>query len=74
MGTIDIFEQVKDLILKSNMSISEIARRSGVSCRAIQYWLRNQRGISVDNAQCVLAVLGKELRVEDRSDDAKVSQ
>ena len=67
METIDIYEKVKDEILKSDMTIREIADKAGITDRAIQYWLKGERTMTIENAQCVLAVLGKELRVEDRN-------
>lgn len=74
MVTNDIFEKVKTEIIHSNMSLGQIARQSGLSKSTIKHWLSGRNAMTVDNAQSVLAVLGKELRVEDRSNNAKVSQ
>ena len=74
LATIDIFETVKMAILQSDKSLGQIARESGLSKSTIKHWLSGRNSMTVDNAQCVLAVLGKELRVEERKENAKISQ
>ena len=74
MRTIDICQVVTDEINKSGMSICRISKKSGVGVKTICNWVNGVTVPTIENAQCVLAVLGKELRVEDRSDNAKVSQ
>lgn len=64
--TIDIFDLVVTAILQSDLSLGEIARKSGLNKSTIRHWLSRRNSMTVDNAQSVLAVLGKELRVEDR--------
>lgn len=66
--TIDVFELVVKAISQSNMSLGAIARESGLNKSTIKHWLSGRNSMTVENAQCVLAVLGKELRVEDRCD------
>ena len=73
-ATIDIFETVRMEILQSNLSLGKIARDSGLSKSTIKHWLSGRNSMTVENAQCVLAVLGKELRVENRCENATVSQ
>lgn len=74
LATIDIFETVKMAILQSDKSLGQIARESGLSKSTIKHWLSGRNSMTVDNAQCVLAVLGKELRVEERKENAKIHQ
>ena len=71
--TIDIFNEVVTAILQSDLTLGEIARRSGLNKSTIKHWLSRRNSMTVENAQSVLAVLGKELRVENRGENAKIS-
>lgn len=70
----EILKQVQETILQSNMSLGQIAKKSGLSKSTIKHWLSGRNNMTIENAQCVLSVFGKELRVEERGNNAKISQ
>ena len=64
--TIDIFDKVVNAIIQSDKTLGAIARESGVCKSTIGYWLSGRNSMTVENAQAVLAVLGKELVVMEK--------
>ena len=71
MGTTDICELLTEEIYKSGLSQAEIARRAGFDKRTIWAWYNREKTPSLENAQCVLAVFGKELVIREKEDNAK---
>ena len=67
--TIDIASILVEEIRKSPLSLSKIAKKSGVSVRCIQKWLYEGSIPTVETAQSVFAVLGKELRVAEKVEE-----
>lgn len=63
----DVTKQVIDLIVKSNMSIAELSRKSGVSESAIKKWIRGRGMPTVKTACWMLSVLGYELQITEKS-------
>ena len=61
----DIHELLKKSILDSNLSIAEISRKSGIEVSTIRRWVHDIHTASIDNAQCVLSVIGKELTIRE---------
>ena len=71
MGTTDICKLLTEEIYKSGMSQAEIARRAGFDRRTIWSWCNLEKIPSIENVQCVLAVLGKELVIKEKECNAK---
>lgn len=71
MGTNDICEVLTEEIYKSGMSMNKIAQKSGINVKSICNWVNGICIPSVENAQCVLAVLGKELVIREKEYNAK---
>lgn len=67
MGTTDICELLTKEIYKSGMSMNKIAQKSGINVKSICNWVNGISIPTIENAQCVLAVLGKELHIQDIS-------
>lgn len=70
--TEDVRELVVDLIMHSEKSLREIARQSGVPCSTISDWVNYGRVPSIENAQYVLAVFGKEICIKDIADEEEM--
>ena len=71
METNDICERLAEEIYKSGMSQAEIARRAGYDKKTVWEWYHGNKIPSIENAQCVLAVLGKELVIREKECNAK---
>lgn len=56
-----------EILLKSrkqkSLSQSELAKKSGFTKRAIQYWEKGQKSISLENADRLLTALGVEIKI-----------
>lgn len=68
MKYMDVADTVCDVISKSELSIMEISRKSGVPHPTILGWLNKSRTPTMRNASYVLTVLGYELRVMPKND------
>ena len=68
MGTNDICKLLTDEINKSGLSMNKISQKSGINVKSICNWVNGVSIPSIENAQCVLAVLGKELCIQDMGD------
>lgn len=56
------------IILRENrkqrgISQSELAKKSGFTKRAIQYWEKGKKSISLENADRLLTALGVEIKI-----------
>lgn len=71
MGTTDICELLAEEIYKSGLSLAEIGRRAGFETRTIWSWYNKNKTPTLENAQCVLAVFGKELVIREKEPNAK---
>jgi transcriptional regulator with XRE-family HTH domain len=58
-------EQIKELLHKTKMPLSEIASKSGVNLRTLHNWLNSDIGLTVYNAENVLRVLGYKVEVKE---------
>ena len=67
----DIVGTLVDEIRKSDFSLSQIAKRSGVGFTTIRKWVYQGAIPNVENAQAVFVALGKELCVEDLNRNAE---
>lgn len=65
----DVEKILKEKILESDMSVSEISRKSGVSSGAIFGWLNNQKTPTIWNVSFVLDVLGYELFIRQKEEE-----
>lgn len=56
-----------EILLKSRkqkgLSQSELAKKSGFTKRAIQYWEKGKKSISFENADRLLTALGVEIKI-----------
>lgn len=56
-----------EILLKSRkqkgLSQSELAKKSGFTKRAIQYWEKGKKSISLENADRLLTALGVEIKI-----------
>lgn len=56
-----------EILLKSRkqkgFSQSELAKKSGFTKRAIQYWEKGNKSISLENADRLLTALGVEIKI-----------
>ena len=56
-----------EILLKSRkqkgFSQSELAKKSGFTKRAIQYWEKGKKSISLENADRLLTALGVEIKI-----------
>lgn len=56
-----------EILLKSRkqkgLSQSELAKESGFTKRAIQYWEKGEKSISLENADRLLTALGVEIKI-----------
>ena len=48
------------------MTKTELAKRSGVTLRAVQYWEQGKKNITLENAAKLLDALGLELKIEEK--------
>lgn len=48
------------------MTKTELAKRSGVTLRAVQYWEQGKKNITLENAAKLLDALGMELVIQDK--------
>lgn len=48
---------------QKGFSQSELAKKSGFTKRAIQYWEKGKKGISLENADRLLTALGVEIKI-----------
>lgn len=71
MGTTDICKLLTDEMEKSGMSMNKISQKSGISVKTICNWANGVSIPSIENAQCVLAVLGKELVIREKEYNAE---
>ena len=71
MGTTDICKLLTEEIYKSGMSMNKISKNSGVDVKTICNWVNGICIPSIENAQCVLAVLGKELVIREKEYNTK---
>lgn len=67
--TIDIVSILIEEIRKSDLSVFAIAKKSGVHEATIRGWVTKKCVPSVEKAQYVLSVLGKELRVTEKVEE-----
>lgn len=71
MGTTDIRELLVKEIKQSGKSISYISKKSGIGSRTIWHWLNDGMIPTIENAQCVLSVFGKELEIKEKEYNAE---
>lgn len=61
-----------EILLKSRkqkgFSQSELANKSGFTKRAIQYWEKGQKSISLENADKLLTALGTEIKIGNKTE------
>ena len=59
--------EFSEILLKSRkqkgFSQSELAKKSGFTKRAIQYWEKGKKSISLENADRLLTALGVEIKI-----------
>lgn len=66
---IELWEEIKNAIKRSEKDITEIARKSGVSRSTITKWLSGERdNPTLLSIASVLEVIGYELVIEKRGD------
>lgn len=65
LSTTDIQELLIKEIEESGFSMVEIARKSGVAVSTIRRWIYGRHTANLENAQCVLKVIGKELQIKE---------
>ncbi len=63
----EIAEIIKQERIKRNLSYEEIAQKAGVTSRAVRLWERNERSISLKNADKVLKALDVSLTIGKKS-------
>ncbi len=68
MSHIDINEELNQKILQSDLSIKEIARKSGIHANTISIWLNNKGQPTLANAQYVLQALGYDIQIVKKVD------
>lgn len=64
-----ITESFLEEIEKSGMSIKSISEKSGVSRTTIMGWINGGNTPTIENADFVLAVLGKRLEIGELGND-----
>lgn len=66
---IELWEEIKNAIKRSEKDITEIARKSGVSRSTIMSWLSGERdNPTLLSIESVLEVIGYELVIEKKGD------
>lgn len=66
---IELWEEIKNAIKRSEKDITEIARKSGVSRSTITKWLSGERdNPTLLSIESVLEVIGYELVIEKKED------
>ena len=71
METNDICEILKEEIYNSGVPIEEISRKSGIAASTIRRWCHDRNTASLENAQYVLSVIGKELVIKEKIENAQ---
>lgn len=67
MTVSDFKEELKRVIIESQLTIREIAEKSGVAASTIYDWINYDRTPSVDSAQWVIDALGYKINLEDKN-------
>ena len=55
-----------ELRKKQNISQNELARRAGVSSRAIKYWESGERKMSLESAEKIANALGYDIVLQEK--------
>lgn len=63
----DILRAVLQALNERNMTISELARRSGTSRPSLSRWLSGKQGLDIADAVAVLAALNLEITITRKS-------
>lgn len=69
METIDFCKIIATEIDNSGLSVSEVARRAGFDKKTVWNWYNGFRSPSIENAQCILSVFGKEIKVAESENE-----
>lgn len=64
----EIRKLIKEERIKQGIGVSELARKAGVTRRAVQYWESGKRGMSLENAVKVLNILGMKILIVKKGD------
>lgn len=73
METIDFCEIIAKEIDNSGLSIAEVSRRAGFDKKTVWNWYNGFCSPSIDNAQCILSIFGKEIKVEETENDERTA-
>lgn len=64
----EIRKLIKEERIKQGIGVGELARKTGVTRRAVQYWESGKRGMSLENAVKVLNILGMKILIVKKGD------
>lgn len=61
----DLLSNIRKLLKRRKLSMKVLSDKSGVPKRTIQEWMYNGRDPNLFDLQCVLQVLGYELKLKE---------
>lgn len=65
----EILFAINDCLEKQGLSKSIFAKELGCSVRLVHYWLKGERGISIDMAHKALGILGITMEIGNKKRD-----